>query len=336
MKGVQKMLKHTIHSYLNDYTTLTPTDTQVGAAVVASDWWSDLKTQFDDLLWMYFDSRSIFVNPKFDPADRDTTAENIVRTFAIMLKSKQPQLDKLYAAVTADYNPIWNVDGVTGTVSQDTHTGTDTNAKTGNDATTASGNDVNRLSGSDINSLGGHDTHALSGTDTETYNLTKDDTTRTGSVGAVSGGSDVNSHGKFTFDDQVNLKHEGVDSTEYGKTETTTYNSLKDAHVANSTNATAYGKNDRIDYGKTDTTNYGKVDTTTYGKTDTTTYNSSNTETRNLLDEHVDMVIRQGNIGVVTSQSMVVEEQNLRTSFDFFYYVVHLCVNQVAYGVVGV
>lgn len=344
-------MNHRIENFLDEFESLTPSDLQVGD-VVNSDWWLPLSTQFDDLLWMYFGQRLVFINSRFPYDDKNKAFTNIVKTFAIILKSKKPQLDKMYDAITAEYNPIWNVDGVTGTISKDTHTGTDTNAKTGNDSSVQSGNDITRQTGQDTNTQGGRDVGTLSGsdmtqasgTDTRTDNITRDENTRTGSVNVSSDGTDVNSHGVFTFDDTTNSKPSAIDSTEYGKRDTTTYNSLKDSHISNETDSTQYGRKDttsygKVDttvYGKTDTMSYGKTDTTTYGKTDTMNYNSSNTETRNLLDEHIDLVIRQGNIGVTKSQELVDSEIKLRSDFDFFYYVTHLCVNQVSYGVEGV
>ena len=68
------------------------------------------------------------------------------------------------------------------------------------------------------------------------------------------------------------------------------------------------------------------------------TYNNTLVDTKNLKDAHVDLVIRQGNIGVTTSQSMATDELELwsATYTDFFKTVVHMCVNQVTYMVEGV
>ena len=325
-----------IMDYLNKYTSLTPSDIQVGD-VTQSLWWTPLKAQFDDLLWMYFDRRTIFVNEKFKPDEPDDTKNNIIRTFSILLKSKKPQLDRMYDVLTKEYNPIWNVDGVTGTIYTDTHTGTNTQNKTGTDTLAESGSNVDRITGSDNVTQSGSNTNTESGSDSFEEHTTKGDTTRTGSVAVNDSGTDVNNHDRYTFDDQSTAKKEGVDSTKYGKSETTTYNSLKDAHVYDNENETTYGKVDTTTFGKKDTTNYGKVDTMTFGKQDQTTYNTQVQDTRNLSDEHIEMVFRQGNQGVTMTQAMIQAELDVREKFgDFFYYVVHLCVNQVTYGVEGV
>ena len=331
-------MKHNLETYLNDFNTLTPTDAQVGTAVANSEWWTPLKNQFDDLIWLYWPDRTIFVNDRFDPEDKANTYANLIKSFSIFLKSKKRQFDRLYNVIMMDYNPLWNVDGVTGTVSEDKHTGTDTAAKTGTDTSGLSGSDTTRQSGSDIYAQSGSDVAQASGTDTSESHLTKDETTRTGSQAVAGSGTDVNSHGVFTFDDTTNSKPSAIDSTEYGKTETTTYNSLKDAHLSDGNSSATYGRRDQTTYGKTDTATYGKADTTSYGKQDQMVYNNTTVDTRNLKDEHVDMVIRQGNIGVTTSQSMATDELKLWTAeySDFFKTVVHMCVNQVSYGVEGV
>jgi type I restriction enzyme R subunit len=68
--------------------------------------------------------------------------------------------------------------------------------------------------------------------------------------------------------------------------------------------------------GKVDTFVHGKIETTAHGKKDETTYNSTNTETRNLVDEYLELKIRQGNIGLTKSTELVISEMNLRRDWD--------------------
>lgn len=332
-------MKHTIEQFLEDYNTLTPTNLQVGSAVAQSDWWSGLQTQFDDLLWMYYGNRVIFMNDRFNPENDDAAYANIIRSFVIWLKEHKRQLDRLYVGYMSDFNPLWNVDGVTGTISEDKHTGTDTARKTGSDTNKSSGTDTTRLSGSDSVAQSGTNVDQLSGTDSIEYNILKDDTTRTGSQTNSSDGTDTNSHGVFTFDDTSSAKPSAIDSTEYGKIDTIAFNSVKDAHELASENETTYGKRDEMTFGKTDTTTYGKQDATTYGKQDQTTYNNTLTDTKNLKDEHIDMVIRQGNIGVTRSDELLTHSAEYYQNDDlsnFYKYVVRSCVNMVSYAVEGV
>ena len=332
------MRKHTIEQFLNDFNTITPTDIEVGSAVAQSDWWASLKSQMDDLFWMYYGNRVVFINDRFDPDDDEECYDNIIKTFVIWLRSKKRMLDRLYVTYTSNFNPLWNVDAVIGTVSQDTHTGTDVAARTGSDTSRQSGSDVDRLSGADVNTLGGSDIEQQSGTDSSEIHITKDETTRTGNEAIAKTGTDTNSHGVFTFDDTSNAKPSTIDSTEYGSTDTHTYNSVKDAHQMDQEAETTYGKRDQMTYGKTDTTQYGRTDTMTYGKQDQMTYNNTLTDTKNLADDHVEMMIRQGNIGITRSDELLMHanEYYQNENWDFYKYVVRMLVNQVSYAVEGV
>ena len=249
--------------------TLVPTNTQVGTEVVNSEWWPHVSAQFDDLIWLYYGDRTVFLNKKFDPEDSSTTRENIRRTFGVYLKSRCRQLDRMWAGFMADFNPLWNVDGVEGYIAKDTHTGTDTQTHRGKDTT-----------------------------------LTKDNgtVTKSGDESIVSSGSDTS-----------------IDSN-------TTYNS-----------STFFeGDKNVLEHGKTDTHNYNNVkDTRDLDGKNETSYNSDLTNTKNLTDEHVDLKIRQGNIGVTKSTDLIRDNQAMYQDelMDFYKYVVRCCVNQVSYAV---
>ena len=331
-------MTHNLEYYLDQFNTLTPTDTQVGSLVTQTDWWTPLKNQFDDLIWLYYPERTLFLNSRFNPENEASTYANILKSFAIWIKSKKTLLDMLWEVYIATFNPTWNVDAVIGTVSQDDHTGTDVSAKTGSDTSRQSGSDALQLSGSDVVAQSGSDISQASGTDSAEDHVTKDETTRTGSQSVAGSGTDINSHAKFTFDDQETAKKEGIDSTEYGKTDTTTYNNVKDAHVSDTESETTYGRRDQMTYGKTDTSTYGRRDTTTYGKQDQMTYASTLTDTRNLSDKHIEMIIRQGNIGTTRTDEILSHSLDLyhNDNMDFYKYVVRMCVNQVTYAVEGV
>lgn len=267
------MLQHNLTYYLNNYDTLTPTDLQVGTEVAQSEWWSGLKSQLDDLIWLYYPQRTLFLNERFTPEDTDTTYSNIIRTFSIWLKSKKRLLDRIYVGYTSDFNPLWNVDGVEGFVSKDSHTGSYTDTHEGDDRLTYEDNGNTTRSG--------NETDATTGTDTDTHKVT-------------------------TFDDNVNFKNESQDSYLHGKTDTHTYNNVKDEK----------------DYDGFKNQNY----------------DSSMTRENDLLDEHVDMRIRQGNIGLTKSTDLLESNLNLYSNenFDFYKYVTRMLVNEVSYAVEGV
>ena len=378
-------MKHSIEYFLDVNDTLTPSDLSLGD-IASSEWWIFLKPLFDDLLWMYYGDRVVFYNRRF-PEDNDQKCiNNIIRTFIINLKTKARNYDRLFNVYMMDYNPLWNVDGVTGIVTQDDHTGTNTRTKTGDDTVKASGTDTDTLSGSDVvssdgsdvvtlsgrdtdtlsgrdvDTLSGSDVDTLSGSDTVSESITKDDTTRNGNEVIADSGTDTVTRQVTTFDSNDAWLNHDKDSTLHGKSETHTYNNVKDAHEKESEVETSYGKVDTMAYGKVDTMSYGKVDTMAYGKVDTTeygredtteygkvdtkvygrqdktTYNTEEEEERDLSDKHLEMQIRQGNIGVTSSQSLYQQELDAwRNELNIFAKnVVKDCVNLVSYAVEGV
>lgn len=262
------MIEHNLQKYL-DLGTLVPTNTQVGSEVVNSEWWPHVSPMFDDLIWLYYGDRTVFLNKKFDPEDSSTTRENIRRTFGVYLKSRCRQLDRLWEGFMADFNPLWNVDGVEGFISKDTHTGTDTTRHTGTDR-------VNRDDTGNV-TKSGNETNVSSGTDT-----------------SIDSNTTYNSS-TFYDNDKNTYNH--------GKSDTHTYNQVRDTHDLHNL--------------------------------DVTTYNSQNDETRNLTDNHVDLKVRQGNIGVTKSTDLIKDNQAMYQDelMDFYKYVVRCCVNQVSYAV---
>lgn len=262
------MITHKLQTYL-DLGTLVPTNTQVGSDVASSEWWTPLSNQFDDLIWLYYSGRNVFLNQRFNPEDAEGCRSNIRKTFGIFIKSKYRQLEMLWQSYVADYNPLWNVDGVEGFISKDTHTGTDTNAHSGHDKTEYEDNGSTTRSGNEVMAGSGNDT-------------------------TTDGNTTFNSS---TFFDTDKSK------TDYGKTDTHTYNNVADTKDLD-------------------------------GYSDTT-YNSTNTNTKNLQDDHIDLRIRQGNIGVTKSTDLLESSTDLweNEKMDFYKYVVRMCVNQVSYAV---
>lgn len=331
---------HKLMDYLNN-NTLTPSDSALGE-VANSDWWNYVSPEFDNIIWEMFYDRTIFINRKFPVYDTQVTYNNILRTFAITLRTKARQFERLYNVIMKDYEPLWNVDGVTGTIAQDSHTGTDTSAKTGTDTSAQTGTDRTASSGNDSVTHSGRDIDTLSGSDGNSHSITKDDHTKTGSETIAVTGTDINEKAVTTFDSAALSENQFVptekDGITHGKTDTHTYNNLKDAHELTESGSTTYGKVDTYQHGHVETTAHGKTDTTTYGKTDQVTHNTLDTITKNLKDEHIDLVIRQGNIGTTKSQDMLLDELGAWSSAmtDFILYVVRTCVNSCTYACEGV
>ena len=291
-----------------DY-SLTYTD-EAGDSVTLYD--SD--TFWDKVVYNY--TSWCITSPSFYDTETNTiiyTADNINKAIMMLHKlyniwrsEKLPGFIKLYEAMRANYNPIWNVDGVTGIISEDTHTGTSTDARTGNDTTTASGTDTTTASGTDST--------LHSGTITNGKNVTLDQNIRSGSLTTAASGTDTTTNQVSTFDDVTNWKNKDKSAVGYGKSETETYNNLTDAHT--------YSDLDTQTNNNTDATTYGKADATVYGRSDRTDYNSSNTETRNLTDKHVEMNIRQGNIGVTKTQELLESQLDLTNRDELIDYMI--------------
>lgn len=215
-------------------------------------------------------------------------------------KDREHAFEKMYAALLAKYNPLWNVDGVEGLVSKDSHTGSASNTHSGKDTLQASGNDTISHSGTD--------TDRLSGADTVEHDITKDETIRTGNEELKKTGHDDVDGAVATFDSSGDYKPSTSEVTTYGSTDTTTYNSVKDAHTLDG--------QDKTTYGKVDSFTHGHVETTAHGKKDETIYNSTNTQVNDLEDDHVELKIRQGNIGVTKTTDLIESELNLREAWD--------------------
>lgn len=274
----------------------------------------DSDTFWDKVVYKY--TSWCITSPSFYDTETNTiiyTADNINKAIMMLHKlyniwrsEKLPGFIKLYEAMRANYNPIWNVDGVTGIISEDTHTGTSTDARTGNDTTTASGTDTTTASGTDST--------LHSGTITNGKNVTLDQNIRSGSVTTAASGTDTTTNQVSTFDDVTNWKNKDKSAVGYGKSETETYNNLTDAHT--------YSDLDTQTNNNTDATTYGKADATVYGRSDRTDYNSSNTETRNLADKHVEMNIRQGNIGVTKTQELLESQIDLTNRDELIDYMI--------------
>lgn len=210
--------------------------------------------------------------------DTDAAIEKLHNLFAIWVKDRSSGINKMLDALRKKYNPIWNVDGVEGTIHQSTHTGTDTDKKTGTDTT--------------------------SGSETGTVtNTGKSTNTRTGNETDTPTGKDINTGFNTTFDSSTFRDTQKTEATFEQRVDTHTYNQVKDTFEVDSENPTTETRN---------LTNGGS-----------TQYNSQNQKTLNLKDEDLDMKIRQGNIGVTSTQSLIRQQIDLTDLDDIITYAIH-------------
>lgn len=210
--------------------------------------------------------------------DTDAAIEELHKLFILWIKDRKSGISKMLDALRKSYNPIWNVDGVEGTIHQSIHTGTDTDKKTGTDT--------------------------ISGSETGTVtNTGKSTNTRTGNETDTPTGKDINTGFNTTFDSSTFRDTQKTEATFENRTDTHTYNQVKDTFEVDSENPTTETRN---------LANGGS-----------TQYNSQNQKTLNLKDEDLDMKIRQGNIGVTSTQSLIRQQIDLTDLDDIITYAIH-------------
>ena len=222
------MRNHTLIYYLDQNNTLTP-DASLLRDVSTAPWWKALEPHFDELIWQYFGEREIFYTDKFDPREPGTTISNIIRSFAINLKTKAYKYERLYNIALAEYNPLYNVDAFEFENRELDQTGTNEHTKSGTDETVRTGNETDEKSGSEANTRSGSEKLDISGTDTEI-------TSRT------------------TYDSATFYDVEKKEKTPTQREDETTYNNVKDettfsdridTHTYNSvTDGTTYNTSD--------------------------------------------------------------------------------------------
>ena len=210
--------------------------------------------------------------------DTDAAIEELHKLFTLWIKDRKSGISKMLDALRKSYNPIWNVDGVEGTIHQSTHTGTDTDKKTGTDT--------------------------ISGSETGTVtNTGKSTNTRTGNETDTPTGKDINTGFNTTFDSSTFRDTQKTEATFEQRVDTHTYNQVRDTFEVDSENPTTETRN---------LANGGS-----------TQYNSQNQKTLNLKDEDLDMKIRQGNIGVTSTQSLIRQQIDLTELDDIITYAIH-------------
>ena len=265
-------MRNNVGFYIDKYENLLPSDESV-PTLVEQDWYIYLKGMFNDIVWNDFYNREIFLFPRFQNEDDEQNYNNIVKTIKIRLLEKARVYERMFNAFMSDYNPLWNVDGVVGTIHETngTNTGTDTDVKSGKDTTLTEDNGTIRKSGSEQIAEGGTDT--ITGANT-------------------------------TFDSS-DFQNTNKSTSAYGRTDTHTYNNVTDTHDLD-------GKNE-------------------------ITYNSQNQKTLNLANyqKDLDLVIRQGNIGVTKSSELLLDTLALYDDslMQFAHLVVNDCMAQISYAI---
>ena len=121
------------------------------------------------------------------PEEYESIHEHMVNNIIKCIIENRYRWGNLMKSCLLDFNPLWNVDGVTGEIRETTHTGKDTNSHKGKDTNSKKGYDTNVKSGNEqldyngskTNTKGGNDITTTSNTTTESsdfYDATKNDT----------------------------------------------------------------------------------------------------------------------------------------------------------------
>lgn len=174
-------------------------------------YWYGKKEIFDDLL----------TDEKILDADAITRIKDCID---LCLMSNTYKFDHLWKLYTANYNPIWNVDGTETTTREKVNTGTQEDKLSGKDTLAKSGTEKNSKSG-------------------------YDDVTQTGNIKAENSGGIQEARTTFDSDTDYDT-NKTTDTT----ATTTTYNSKKDQTNYNSSDTLSFtNRKDETTFGKTNT-----------------------------------------------------------------------------------
>ena len=330
------MYKDVVGYYIDNYNTLLPADSAV-PELVTELWYQYIKTRFDNTCWSDFYEREIFECRKFKSDDDSTNYANLVKTIKIRLQNKNRIYNRMFNAFMADYNPLWNVDGVTGRITESSHTGTDTDVHTGSDTVDMDGTETRAKTGTDTLTYDGEERLDYAGVERTDYSGSEE-TEYSGSETNTQGGSIQHEQSKTTFDSSTyNPTEKNVDTYQQ-KTDTRDFTNRADT-LSYDDRYDEKSFTDRRDtksfYSRSDETEYNTSDELTHDTTQETTYDSTLTKTLNLKDTDLEMIIRQGNIGVTKSSELLLDTLKLYDDqlMDFVKYVVNDCINQISYSV---
>ena len=162
------------------------------------------------------------------------------------------------------------------------------------------GNVTDAKTGNDSTTRTGNETDEKTGTESNT---------RTGSESNIQSGSTTETTAKTSYDSNTFYDAEKVTTEPNQAATTTQYNNVKD-----------------------ETSFTGRKDTHTYNTVkDKTDYDSTNTNTRNLQDVERTVLIRHGNIGVVSTVKLLQEYIQLAEEVNFLDIVARDIVNSISY-----
>lgn len=270
-----------------------------------------------------------------------------------MFRMKSASYQKLYDALNAEYNPLYNVDATESKSYQKDNSGTqgNTNIKSGNMtdnvAYTGKETDTNTETGDIIDS----NTKYGSETETTTYKGAElDTTTKSGNEVLSKVGGEINSTTTF---DSVTPQETTRQMSANPTSDTTTYNNVQDKNYkvfGTDSSGTIDTNLSRKDMHEKSYLNYEDRNSRSFG-TDghiienekeftnradnrTVTYNNvqdANTRTDNLKEVYAESVRRYGNIGVTKSTDLIESEILLREKYNIAEMIARDMANFICY-----
>ena len=189
-----------------------------------------------------------------------------------------------FESTILEFNPLWNVDAVIGTINEKKHTGTDATSHTGYDLLERDGSDTNTRSGNQELEYLGSKYNEKSG---------KETTTNTG--------HDITTESRTTFDSSTFVNTNKSD-LQNGKVSTLSFDGANENQL--------YQDIERFTNRKDKTTYNDVEDERVLDIDEKQNYSSSLSKTLNLKDDELEMIIRQGNIGVTSTVTLLNEFRN--------------------------
>ena len=296
-----------------------------------------------------FEEREVLISRRKMNADYisendylSSIAEYIGKQIDSLFKLNNYKYSKMYDVLTAEYNPIWNVDGteIRGYTKKNTGTQGNVNTKTGN----ITDNKIITYNGSEQIENGGTDTNVESGTITNNKNGTRTNS-RNGQRAVTDSGTDTTTKSgnetrstvpmeSGTFYDTEKTTYNNVaDGTTYGKKETETFTNLNDTETFNNyTDTQTFNahQNQRT-LNTTETKSFTNRNDTDNATTTFNNVQDNGTRTDNLKEEYDETLTRTGNIGVTKSQELIESELLLRAKYDFLDIVQKDIANYILY-----
>lgn len=161
--------------------------------------------------------------------DFNIYVEMIKRSVEYTLKSNTEKYNKLYYSMVAEFNPLWNVDGVeiterelrqTGTI-EDSKTGTEESKKTGTETDTKTGTEGTETLGTETTTYSGSDTTTTAKTTYDSGTLY--DTERTTIAKNTNDTKSIDTDTDTTYNTTDTLTHNTTDTLVHNTTDTLTH-----------------------------------------------------------------------------------------------------------------